>query len=62
MILDLMRLGRVDRAGTFFIGDKEIDMQAAAAADIAGKLFPGGDLDEFIKKCLAPVNPRSEAG
>lgn len=58
MIVDLMRHWPVDPAGSFVVGDRASDIEAAQAAGLPGFLFEGRDLDAFIGQCLAAVRER----
>jgi D-glycero-D-manno-heptose 1,7-bisphosphate phosphatase len=42
----------IDKNRSFLIGDKESDIAAAQSAGIPGFLFTGGNLNEFLDKCL----------
>lgn len=53
MILDLMQHWPVQREGSFVIGDRATDIEAATAVDLPGYLFAGGDLDAFVADILA---------
>ncbi|HEY8287668.1 MAG TPA: HAD-IIIA family hydrolase, partial [Acetobacteraceae bacterium] len=52
MLLDLMRAWEIDPARAVMVGDQLTDMAAAQAAGIAGYLFPGGNLTEFLRPVL----------
>ncbi len=53
MLLDLMRHWPVLASGSFLVGDRETDIQAATATGIAGHRFHGGNLDAFLAPLLA---------
>jgi D-glycero-D-manno-heptose 1,7-bisphosphate phosphatase len=59
MILDLMARWEVKRQGSFVVGDRQTDLDAARAADLPGFMFNGGDLDVFVRKVLAEVQSQS---
>ena len=53
MIHDLIQHWPVQRAGSFVVGDRRTDIEAAEAAGLPGFLFTGGDLDAFIAGVVA---------
>ena len=52
MLLMLAEKYNIDLAHSFMIGDRETDMQAAAAAGCDGYLFEGGNLYDFIRDVM----------
>jgi D-glycero-D-manno-heptose 1,7-bisphosphate phosphatase len=55
MLLCAKRDWPIDWERSFLIGDKNTDMQAAAAAGVRGYLFRGGDLCEFVMGGVLPT-------
>lgn len=53
MLLDLMRVWPVVREASLMVGDKDTDVQSAAAAGVPGILYVGSDLDELLAAHLA---------
>jgi D,D-heptose 1,7-bisphosphate phosphatase len=52
MLLRAMREWPIRRDGSFLIGDKESDLEAARRAGVPGHLFPGGDLLAFLDRLI----------
>ncbi|HEY2185171.1 MAG TPA: HAD family hydrolase [Xanthobacteraceae bacterium] len=52
MLLRAMREWPVRRQGSFLIGDKPSDVEAARRAGIPGYLFTGGNLEQFVAGIL----------
>lgn len=57
MILRAISDLRIDRARSFLVGDKQIDVEAARRAGIRGLLFSGGNHAAFLDKNLADFGP-----
>ena len=53
MILEAFSDLAIRKHGSFLIGDKDSDIEAARSAGIPGYLFPGGNLATFLE-CLLP--------
>jgi D-glycero-D-manno-heptose 1,7-bisphosphate phosphatase len=50
MIVDLMQRWPINPERSVLIGDKEADVEAARAAGVRGLLFPGGNLEDFVRR------------
>jgi D-glycero-D-manno-heptose 1,7-bisphosphate phosphatase len=52
LVLRAIKDWDVDPAGSFLIGDKDSDLEAARRAGVVGHHFEGGDLDQFVAALL----------
>jgi D-glycero-D-manno-heptose 1,7-bisphosphate phosphatase len=57
MITDLLGRFPVDVSRSILIGDKPTDLEAARAAGIKGYLFPGNNLEHFLRSVLIVNEP-----
>jgi D-glycero-D-manno-heptose 1,7-bisphosphate phosphatase len=55
MILRALAEWPVDRSRSLLVGDKPSDLEAAARAGVRGRLFPGGDLAQFLAEEARPA-------
>lgn len=53
MLLKALQAFPTEMKRSFLIGDRATDLEAAKAAGVAGFLFKGGDLDGFVRDCVA---------
>jgi D-glycero-D-manno-heptose 1,7-bisphosphate phosphatase len=56
MIRHLQGAWPTNPAGSFVVGDRDSDMEAAAAAGLPGFKFEGGNLLEFLKRSVRPLH------
>jgi D-glycero-D-manno-heptose 1,7-bisphosphate phosphatase len=59
MITGLMKRWPVDRARSFVIGDRDIDVQAAQQAGLPGHLFQVGNLLDFVGRIIGAKTGRA---
>jgi D-glycero-D-manno-heptose 1,7-bisphosphate phosphatase len=59
MLLDLIRAWQIDPARAVLVGDKDSDLQAAAAADVPAHKFTGGNLLDVVLPLLRRAEKRS---